>query len=378
MKVLLVATVQSHICQFHKPLVRMLHAHGCEVHVAAHDNLAVKNGLKLDFVEKVFEVPFERSPFSVKNIAAYRQLREIINTENYDVIHCNTPVGGIVGRLAALRTRKRGTKVIYTAHGFHFFQGGPKKSWLVFYPIEKIMSCFTDAMILINNEDYLLAQKKFSCRVFHTHGVGVSSERYHPIEVSDVEKRRMEMGYGEYKYLLLCTGELNENKDQTTIIKAMPGIVYAVGSVKLLLAGNGPKEQELKELVKSLGLNNSVEFLGYRTDLERFTPIVDVVVSCSHREGMPLNIIEAMLCAKPVVASINRGHKELIENNCNGYLVPVSDSKIFATRVLQLLNNKHLLHEMGENARYKVRNYKDTSVCLELEEVYFNLLQIHK
>lgn len=370
MKVLLVATVQSHICQFHKPLVRMLHAHGCEVHVAAHDNLAVKNGLKLDFVEKVFEVPFERSPFSIRNIAAYRQLREIINTENYDVIHCNTPVGGIVGRLAALHARKRGTKVIYTAHGFHFFQGGPKKSWLVFYPIEKIMSRFTDAMILINKEDYLLAQKKFSCRVFHTHGVGVSSERYHPMVVSDIEKRRMEMGYGEYKYLLLCTGELNENKDQTTIIKAMPGIVSTVGSVKLLLAGNGPKEQELKRLVKSLGLDNHVEFLGYRTDLERFTPIVDVVVSCSHREGMPLNIIEAMLCAKPVVASINRGHKELVENEGNGYLLMTNDVDGFATNVVCLLKNKDLREQLGKNGYQKSLLYSDSFVYTELENIY--------
>lgn len=370
MKVLLVATVQSHICQFHKPLVRMLHAHGCEVHVAAHDNLAVKNGLKLDFVEKVFEVPFERSPFSIKNIAAYRLLREIINTENYDVIHCNTPVGGIVGRLAALHARKKGTKVIYTAHGFHFFQGGPKKSWLVFYPIEKIMSRFTDAMILINNEDFLLAQKKFSCPVFHTHGVGVSSERYHPIVVSDIEKRRMEMGYGEYKYLLLCTGELNENKDQTTIIRAMQGIVSAVESVKLLLAGNGPKEQELKRLVKSLGLDNHVEFLGYRTDLERFTPIVDVVVSCSHREGMPLNIIEAMLCAKPVVASINRGHKELVENGGNGYLLAPTRSDDFTKTIISLLENPKENIRLGENGLSKGLAYTDTAVSKELETIY--------
>lgn len=348
----------------------MLHAHGCEVHVAAHDNLVVKNGLKLDFVEKVFEVPFERSPFSIKNIAAYRQLREIINTENYDVIHCNTPVGGIVGRLAALRARKRGTKVIYTAHGFHFFQGGPKKSWLVFYPIEKIMSRFTDAMVLINNEDYLLAQKKFSCRVFHTHGVGVSCERYHPIVVSDIEKRRMEMGYGEFKYLLLCTGELNENKDQTTIIKAMPSIVSAVGSVKLLLAGNGPKEQELKDLVASLGMAKHIEFLGYRTDLERFTPIVDIAVTCSHREGMPLNVIEAMLCAKPVVASINRGHKELIENGNNGYLLVPSRADDFAKTIISLLENPKENIRMGENGLTKGLAYADTAVSKELETIY--------
>lgn len=370
MKVLLVATVQSHICQFHKPLVRMLHAHGYEVHVAAHDNLALKNGLKLDFVEKVFDVPFERSPFSVKNIVAYRQLKQIINSEDYDVIHCNTPVGGIVGRLAAISVRKRGTKVIYTAHGFHFFQGGPKKSWLIYYPIEKLMSYITDALILINNEDYLLAQKNFSCKTFHTHGVGVSCERYHPLTDSEIRLQRVQMGYGDYRYLLLCTGELNANKDQTTIIKAMPHIVSEVASVKLLLAGNGPKEQELKDLVASLGMDKHIEFLGYRTDLERFTPIVDLVVTCSHREGMPLNVIEAMLCAKPVVASMNRGHKELVDDGKNGYLLTVNDIDGFADRVVRLLKSRETIERFGKNGYQKSLSYTDTFVYSELEDIY--------
>ena len=135
MKVLLTATVQSHICQFHKPLVEVLHAHGCEVHVAARNNLAEKNGLKLDFVEKVFDIPFSRSPKSKDNLRAEKMLKQIINEGNYDVIHCNTPMGGIVTRIAAKQARKNGTRLIYTAHGFHFYEGSPKKNWMVYYPI---------------------------------------------------------------------------------------------------------------------------------------------------------------------------------------------------------------------------------------------------
>ena len=130
-KVLLTATVQSHICQFHKPLVEVLHNHNCEVHVAARNNLAEKNGMKLDFVDKVFDVPFSRSPKSSDNIKAYSQLKKIIDSEHYDIIHCNTPMGGIVTRLAAKGARKGGAKVIYTAHGFHFYNGASKKNWLV-------------------------------------------------------------------------------------------------------------------------------------------------------------------------------------------------------------------------------------------------------
>ena len=133
-KVLLTATVQSHIAQFHKPLVKMLHDHEYEVHVAARNNLAEKNGLSIDFVDKVFDIPFARSPKSFDNVKAYIQLKKIIDDGDYEVVHCNTPMGGIVTRLAAIQARKNGTKVFYTAHGFHFFKGASKKNWIVFYP----------------------------------------------------------------------------------------------------------------------------------------------------------------------------------------------------------------------------------------------------
>ena len=145
MKVLLTATVQSHICQFHKPLVEVLHAHGCEVHVAARNNLAEKNGLKLDFVEKVFDIPFSRSPKSKDNLKAEKMLKQIINEDN-------------------------------TAHGFHFYEGSPKKNWMIYYPIEKYFSRKNDTLITITHEDYRLAKKKFHCQVEHIHGVGVDEE----------------------------------------------------------------------------------------------------------------------------------------------------------------------------------------------------------
>lgn len=370
MKVLLIATVQSHICQFHKPLVQMLHDHGCEVHVAAHDNLAVKNGLKLDFVERVFDIPFERSPFSLKNVVACREVKKIIEDGHYDVVHCNTPVGGIVGRLAARKARKKGTKVYYTAHGFHFYKGASKKNWLIYYPIEKFMSRMADLLITITVEDEKLAKKKFHCQVAHIHGVGVSPERYHLITDEEKQKKKDKMGYGNVGCLILCTGELNANKDQATIIRAMPEIVKKIPSVKLLLAGNGPKEAELKRLGKSLMMQEYIEFLGYRTDLERFTCIVDLVVSCSHREGLPLNIVEAMLCKKPVVASHNRGHDELVKDGKTGYLVDAGDSSAYSEKVIELLQNKEGNREFGIAGAEYAKQYTSSAVYKELNLVY--------
>lgn len=370
MKVLLIATVQSHICQFHRPLVAMLHEHGCEVHVAARNNLAEKNGLKLDFVEQVFDVPFQRSPFSPKNLGAYKQLKEIIDEGGYDVIHCNTPVGGVLGRLAARKARKHGTKVFYTAHGFHFYKGTPKKNWLIWYPIEKFMCRYTGKLITITREDYDLASAKFPTQVERIHGVGANTAKYHKLSEAECMELRHELGYADDDKLLLCTGELLPNKNQITAIRTMKILTEKQSNIKLLLAGNGPTLPELQAEVAALGLQEHVEFLGYRTDLERYANIADVIVSCSYREGLPMNIVEGMLLSKPVVASYNRGHRELIAPDVTGYMVPPADANAFAEKILMLLNDFALADRMGHAGYEKAQLYADTNVRQELGNIY--------
>lgn len=370
MKVLLTATVQSHICQFHKPLVEVLHKQGCEVHVAARDNLAEKNGLKLDFVEKVYNVPFARSPRSKDNLQAYRKLKHIINTERYDVIHCNTPMGGIVTRLAAKRARKEGAKVYYTAHGFHFYKDAPKKNWIVFYPIEKFFSRITDKLITITKEDYQLASQKFHCKVEHIHGVGVDGNRYHAVSKEEQLAIRKQFGFSEKQKIILCVGELLPNKNQQMIIHAMQEIVKKYSNAQLLLAGNGVEKENLEKLIKTLGLTNNVKMLGYVTNLQEYQKITDISVSCSRREGLPLNIVEAMLTGTPVVASINRGHRELIQPGENGFLVKVDDCEKMAAKILKLLNDKCLYKKIQENANAYAQAYTFKNVKKELTKVY--------
>ena len=370
MKVLLVATVQSHICQFHKPLVAMLHEHGCEVHVAARNNLAEKNGLKLDFVEQAFDVPFQRSPFSPKNLEAYKQLKKIIGEGSYDVIHCNTPVGGVLGRLAARKARKHGTKVFYTAHGFHFYKGAPKKNWLIWYPVEKFMCRYTDKLITITQEDYDLASAKFPTQVERIHGVGANSAKYRKLPETECVRLRHALGYADDDKLLLCTGELLPNKNQITAIRTMKILTEKQPNIKLLLAGNGPTLPELQAEVAALGLQEHVEFLGYRTDLERYANIADVIVSCSYREGLPMNIVEGMLLSKPVVASYNRGHRELIVPDVTGYMASPADANAFAEKVSMLLDDSALADRMGHAGYEKAQLYADTNVRQELGNIY--------
>lgn len=369
MKILLVATVQSHICQFHRPLVAMLHEHGCEVHVAARDNLAEKNGLRLDFVERIFDVPFRRSPFSPGNITACRQLGRIIRDGGYDVIHCNTPVGGVLGRLAARKTRKHGTKVFYTAHGFHFYRGAPLKNWLIWYPVERLMCRYTDKLITINQEDFQLARERFPVEVCHIHGVGVSTARYHLHSAEETAMLRKNENLSARDFVVLCTGELNANKDQRTLIEAAVRCHDRIPELKVLLAGNGPMRDELAERIKAGHAEDYIRLLGYRTDLERVVPAADVIVSCSHREGLPINIVEGMLCGKPVIAAENRGHRELVEDGKTGYLIPVGDSAALAERLVSLCE-KDAREMLGQAGYDKAQLYTEAYVHRELADIY--------
>lgn len=369
-KLLLTATVQSHICQFHRALVQIVHPMGYEVHVGARDNLAEKNGLKLDFADEVYTVPFNRSPKSPDNIRAFRVLKGVIDRGHYDVIHCNTPVGGVVTRLAARNARKQGTKVFYTAHGFHFYRGAPLLNWLVYFPVEKVLSGLTDVLITVTQEDYAFAKKHFKCKVAHIHGVGVDEKRYFPISMAERQALRTAKGFSSDDKIVLCIGELLPNKNQSMAIRAMERVCTVFPDAKLLIAGNGLERERLEQLTENLGLQKNVRFLGYCTCLEEYQHIADVLVACSRREGLPLNIVEAMLSGTSVVASDNRGHRELISSGKNGFLVPVDDVDTMAARLVALLSDDGLRSRLAEEAFRSVQPYTFENVKKELLEIY--------
>ena len=364
-RVLLVASVQSHIAQFHRPLIKVLKESGYEIHVAARDNLAEKNGLAIENVDRIYNIPFQRSPLDVRNVSAYRKLKRLLSLERYDIISCNTPVAGVCARLAARNVRKQGTKVFYTAHGFHFYQGAPCRNWLIYYPIEMFMSRLTDKLITITEEDYALAKKKFHCPVYHIHGVGANSAKFHPIGTEEQEKQKREKGLSGR--IIVNVGELLPNKNQKTAIKVMKKVAAMVPDITLLIAGNGPERGNLERLVMDLGLEGHVRFLGYTTRLQEYLQICDAELCCSYREGLPLNVMEAMLCGKPVIASNNRGHRELIRDGINGYLVDPDDIDGYTEKLCMLLCNKDL---SSDDILRSITPFKDVCVQEELKKIY--------
>jgi glycosyltransferase EpsD len=370
-KVLFCATVDYHFKAFHLPYMKWFKEQGWEIHVAANGNM------ELPYVDKKFDIPIQRSPFNLKNIRVYDQLKSIIDENKYEIIHCHTPMGGVLARLAAREARKHGTKVIYTAHGFHFFKGAPILNWLVYYPLEKMLSHWTDCLITINEEDYALAvkQRLKAKRIEHVHGVGVDTERFIPIVESHKRESRINLGYKPDDFLMFYAAEFNKNKNQQFLIQALALLKAEVPHARLLLAGDGMLKESCRELAQRLGVAEKVDFLGFRNDIDKILPLCDIALASSFREGLPVNIMEAMACGLPIIASDNRGHRELIHNHENGWIITPNDKDAMSNRINILAHNNELRYKLGMSGRELIRKrYSISKVLDEKSYIYSNFM----
>ncbi|CAM4112145.1 glycosyltransferase family 4 protein [Paenibacillus alkaliterrae] len=369
-KILFFATVDYHFKAFHLPVMEWFKQQGWEVHVAA------KGELDLPFVDNKFNLPIERSPFRLINVKAYRELKALIKQQDYSIIHCHTPMGGVIARLAAQGARRHGTKVIYTAHGFHFCRGASLLNWALYYPIEKRLSQITDCLITINEEDYSLAvSKRFKAqRIEHVHGVGVNTLKYKPLPKIEKWRLRQELDFRTDDFLMFYAAEFNKNKNHQLLIHALAAIKEQVPHARLLLAGQGPLLEPCRELAAQLGVAEMVQFLGYRTDIAELLPMCDVAVASSLREGLPVNIMEAMACGLPIVAVQNRGHSELVSDGENGFIIAPSDTALFAERLKQLSGSIELRKRMGMRSLQFVQKYGLAQVKQELGGIYMSFM----
>lgn len=366
MKVLLIATVQSHVAQFHKPMIKWLKSEGHIVHVGAKNNLHVKKDLSLNDPDEIFDIPFSRSPFSLKNIKAYKQVKKLLKDGGYDIVHCNTPIGGVITRLAGKRFRKKGLKIIYEAHGFHFFKGGSKKNWLLWYPIEKMLAKRTDVLVTMNKEDFALAQKKFKARhVCYTPGVGFDLNLFENKTPVDLRK---EYNLSDDDKIILSVGELNKNKNQETILKALAKLNN--DKVHYFLAGNGPLREYLEQSAKKLGIDKNVHFLGYRRDLPSIYPLIDIFVMPSRREGLPLSGLEAMSCGKPILTSNRRGLNDYSVDGVTGFKYHPDDVDGFKEGMEKLLFTDGLKESMAESCKEKAKEFSVEKALEAIKQAY--------
>lgn len=356
----------SSIYAAHKMGMRFIHAANWSETPAEQINLLEKQN---DIT--ICNVPISRSPFSLSNIKAFKQLCRIVKENNVEYIHCNTPVGGLLGRLVGKKCHVK--KVIYQAHGFHFYKGAPLKNWLIYYYIEKILARFTDVIVTMNGEDYANAQKfrlRNKGKVYNVHGVGIDISEYDGIQQYREGKRR-EFGFKDDDVVLISMGDLILRKNYKVAIEAIakcknPNIHY-------LICGKGAELNNLKQLAKDLGVQKQVYFLGYRTDIKELLAAADIFLFTTLQEGMPRSMMEAMAAGLPCIASKIRGNVDLIENGKGGFLCAPTDSDAVAKAIR--LCTYDVRQKFGRANLIAIQQYDIHVVEEEIRKIYEEVFQ---
>lgn len=376
-KVLFITTISGFLPQFEKNDVKLLQRMGCEIHYASNFRNPIytfqKEKLKDEGVF-LHDIDIAKSPVKIKsNGKAVRQLQRIIEKYKIDLIHCHNPMGGVAARIAA-RMGKRKTYVIYTAHGFHFYRGAPLKNWLLYYPVERFLARYTDQILTINREDYLLACR-FSLKrggsITQIHGVGVDSERFRP-NPKAAQPKRQELGVPAGAFHIVTAAELNENKNQRVVIEAIDAL--ADKNVYYSICGTGPWEAKLQKLVRQKKLERQVRFLGFCTDMEEVLQTADCFAFPSVREGLGVAAVEALLCGVPLIVSDNRGSREYALDGMNSIVCRADSIEEFREAIMLLSQDKAKRDHLASHCRQSAMGFTIGEVEKKMRQVYQSAL----
>lgn len=374
-RALMYASVASMIQQFNMENIRLLLEQGYEVDVACNmEQGSTITSEKIDAMKQelkemgvnIIHIPIPRKVTAVGDIVkAFRTSKQLLNDREYALIHCHSPIGGMICRLANRFSKGCGkSKMIYTAHGFHFYKGAPLKNWLLYYPVEKFCAHFTDVLITINQEDYALAQKKMKAKsIQYIPGVGIDLQKFSQSTNDKFEKRK-ELGIPKGATLLLSMGELNKNKNHETVIRAIKNL-----DVYYMIAGKGDLQKHLQDVIEEVGLKDRVKLLGYRCDVAELYQASDIYVLPSIREGLNVSVMEAMASGLPVVCSRIRGNTDLIDEN-GGVLFDPHSVEECVIAIQSLLHSD--CKSMGEYNSEKMQLFTKENVSNGMQKIYLS------
>lgn len=374
MKILFIASVYRHFKAFHIPYMKWFQANGFEVYAAANSEDQTERDYLDSLGVKCIDIHFERSPLSVKNLKALKQLKQLKEKLTFNIIHTHTPVASFLVRLAYANDNK--TKVIYTAHGFHFYKGAPLLNWSTFFFAEKIASKWTNHIITINSEDYqnahLLGYREN--QISYVHGVGINSsiKLIEPLTVSRLKK---EFSIKDNQVVISCVAELNKNKNQIFLLKNWKKIKARCPNAKLLLIGTGKRYKYYFDYVQKNELDDVV-FTGYRNDVLDILQISHIITLLSKREGLGKCLLEGMICKLPCIATNTRGPRDLINESINGYLIDLNDDDNLIKKFISLIKNTELRNEMGKESYNIAKSYFLENVVKEYDEIYNKYIEV--
>lgn len=367
MRILYITTIGSTM-SFFKTFIKKLIDIGHVIDIACNFS---QSDVPLEYREwgcAVYPIDTSRSPFNKGNMVAIKQIEKLVAENRYDIVHCHTPVAAMCTRVACRKARRFGTKVLYTAHGFHFYKGAPLKNWLLYYPVEKFCARYTDTLITINREDYEFAKRKLQAkRVEYVPGVGIDIDRFKNAQVDRIEKRR-EIGVPDSAFLIVSVGELNKNKNHEVVIRAIADLNNS--NIHYAIAGRGDLHDYLSKLADNLGIKGQVHLLGYRTDIPELYKSADVCAFPSIREGLGLAAIEGMACGLPAVVADNRGTRDYVVPFENGFLIPCLDIEAYARVLSGLVKDTALCNRMGEKGKETSLAYDFSIINKEMDRIY--------
>lgn len=374
-QVLMVASVISMIESFNRDNIRTLQDMGYEVHVATNYKWGsmysdeklerVKQSLESEGVT-LFQIDFHRDIKKMNNhIRAYQQLKRVMTLHTYTFIHCHSPIGGVVGRLVARQTN---TPCMYTAHGFHFFKGSPSLNWMLYYPVERTLARLTDTIVTINEEDYSRAQTFKTSHTYRIPGIGVDTKRIEQVKINRPQKRRSFGVEAEADFVLLSVGELNENKNHETIIRAISSLQDP--TIRYWIAGTGDGRERLEQVIQELGLEDRVRLLGFRDDVFEIMKAADCFVFPSKREGLGMAALEAMAAGLPIITSNIHGINDYSVDGVTGFKCAPNDVEGFARAIQTMRFDFDLSRQMGLRNTESAKAYDIERSHAEMKNIY--------
>lgn len=344
---------------------------GFEVHLACNESQIEQPGWGEDclrFNITDHHIDFDRNPLKPVNRKAYNELVDLLKKEQFDIVHCNTPVGGLLGRLAAHKVG--GSYVIYQAHGFHFWKGAPAKNWLFYYPVEKFLSRYTDTLITINKEDYNIAKNFYAKEVVYVPGVGIDLSKFQTNN-NIREQKRKELGLKKDDIVILSVGELIPRKNHKMVIDAICDLKDRpeFERVQYLICGAGELQDELKSYISERGVEDHVHLLGFRLDVNEIYNAADIFAFMSLQEGLPVALMEAMASGLVCIASNIRGNNDLIIDKYNGRLIPIDEEKL-AHSLYSVIRNTDQIKKYGRYATETIKDFTTEKVVEQLRNIY--------
>ena len=362
-KIMVIATTDNMIWQFLLPHIRDLIDAGNKV-----ECVCAKTGFWFDELQTKFgltchEIPFQRNPFNFKTFKHYKALKKLQKEQKYDLIYCQQAVGSVMGRLIA---KKFKIPCIYTAHGFSFCEGSSKLKNFVYKPIEKFLAKYTTILITMNDYDYNTAKKWKAKKVFKIDGIGYDKSKYDNEQISKVQMRK-NLGLKDEFTIVTCA-EYIKRKNYDTMLKTIAKLKDE--DIKFLVCGTGKDKQLIENQIKELGIEDKVELLGYRKDVNNIMNASDLFFLPSLQEGLTLSIIEAMNLGLPIVTSNVRGNKDLVENGENGFVCEKYDYEAFSKVIKSIMSDSNLAKQMSNRSKELAKKYSIENVRKELNEIY--------